>query len=115
MPGDGRTGWGVMLIRIGFELIFDVPAPVPMLVMLATRPERDASVRRPGHLRVEPEVAVEEFRDGFGNRCGRLVAPAGRLRLWDDAVVFDDGRPDLVAPDAPQIPVPDLPPEVLVY
>jgi transglutaminase-like putative cysteine protease len=104
-----------MLIRIGFEMVFDVPAPVPMMAMLATRPEWDAAVRRPGHLRVEPEIPVEEFLDGFGNRCGRLVAPAGRLRLWDDAIVEDDGRPDLVAPDAPPIPVEDLPPDVLVY
>src|SRR3954454_10107423 len=114
-PGDGRERWEPMLIRIGFELVFDVPAPVPMLVLLATRPEWDAAVRRPGRLRVEPEVPVEAFLDGFGNRCGRLVAPAGRLRLWDDAIVEDSGRPDPVAPDAPQLPVQDLPPEVLVY
>jgi transglutaminase-like putative cysteine protease len=104
-----------MLIRIGFELVFDVPAPVPMLVMLSTRPERDAALRRPGRLRVEPEVPAEMFTDGFGNRCGRLVAPAGRLRLWDDAIVEDDGRPDPVAPDAPQLPVENLPPDVLAY
>jgi transglutaminase-like putative cysteine protease len=104
-----------MLIRIGYEMIFDVPAPVPMLLMLATRPERDAGLRRPGRLRVEPQIPVEEFLDGFGNRCARILAPAGRLCLWDDAIIEDDGRPDVAVPGARQVPVEDLPPDVLVY
>jgi transglutaminase-like putative cysteine protease len=104
-----------MLIRIGFEIVFEVPAPVPILQVLSTHPDRDASIRRPGRLRVEPEVPVEEFLDSFGNRCGRLVAPAGRLTLWDDAIVEDGGLPDEVAPEAAQHPVQDLPPDVLPY
>src|SRR4051795_6486366 len=104
-----------MLIRIGYELVFDVPAPAPMLLMLALRPERDASVRRPGGTRVEPPVAFDAFTDGFGNRCARLVAPTGRLVLWDDLVVEDDGRPDVQAPEARQVPVEGLPLDVLVY
>src|SRR4051794_8369521 len=104
-----------MLIRIGYELVFEVPAACPMMLMLSLRPEREGSIRRPGGLVVEPRVPVEEFLDGFGNRCGRLVAPPGRLRLWDDAIVEDDGRPDPVVPDARQVPVEDLPPDVLVY
>src|SRR3954470_700317 len=104
-----------MLIRIGFEMVFDVADRSPMLAMLATRPERDSTVRRAGGLRVEPAVPVTWFTDGFGNRCARLVAPAGTLRLWDDTIVEDDGLPDVVAPGAVQHPVEDLPPEVLVY
>src|ERR1700730_8676615 len=104
-----------MLIRIGFEMVFEVSTPAPMLLLLGLRPEREASVRRPGGLRVEPEVPVEWYTDGFGNRCARLLAPAGRLRLWDDVIVEDDGQPDSVAPDAEQIPVQDLPADVLVY
>ena len=104
-----------MLIRIGFEMVFDVPAPAPMLLMLGLRPEREASIRRPGGLTVEPEAPVEWYTDGFGNRAARLLAPAGRLILRDDLIVEDDGQPDPVAPDARQIPVQDLPPDVLVY
>jgi transglutaminase-like putative cysteine protease len=81
-----------MLIRIGFEIVFNVPAPVPILFVLSTHPERDYSIRRPGRLQVEPYVPVEEFRDSFGNRCGRLVAPG-----------------------AVQHPVQDLPSDVLPY
>ena len=104
-----------MLIRIGFEMVFEVPAPAAMLLMLGLRPERETSIRRAGGLKVEPEVSLEWYTDGFGNRPARLLAPEGRLVLWDDLIVEDDGQPDPVAPDAKQIPVQDLPPCVLVY
>jgi transglutaminase-like putative cysteine protease len=104
-----------MLIRIGFEIVFEVPAPVPMLLMLGLRPEREASIRRPGGLRVEPEVPVRSYTDRFGNHAAQLLAPAGRLILRDDLIVEDDGQPESVAPLARQIPVQDLPPDFLVY
>ena len=37
-----------MLIRIGFELIFDLPAAAPMVLLLSTHPERDYTIRRLG-------------------------------------------------------------------
>ena len=104
-----------MLIRIGFEISFNVPAPVPILLVLSTHPDRAPSIRRPGGLRIEPFVPVEEFLDSFGNRCGRLVAPAGQVTLWDDAVVEDSGLPDEVNWDAIQHPIQDLPADVLPY
>ena len=104
-----------MLIRIGFEMVFEFPAPAAMLLMLGLRPEREASIRRPGGLRVEPEVPLEWYTDGFGNRPARLLAPDGQLILRDDLIVEDDGQPDPVVTDAKQIPVQDLPPDVLVY
>ena len=104
-----------MLIRIGYEIAFDVPAPAPMVLVLDTRPEWDSKIRRPGRLHVEPEVPVERYTDSFGNRCARLIAPAGRVTFWDDAVVEDSGEPDEQAPDAIQHRVEDLPSEVLTY
>jgi len=58
-------------------------------------------------------LPVEEITDCYGNRCGRIVAPAGSLRLWNDTLVEDSGEPDPVHPDAPQHAVEDLPAEVL--
>ncbi len=104
-----------MLIRIGYEIVFEVPVPAPMVLVLGTRPEWDPAMRRPGRLRVDPGVPVVDYVDGFGNRCTRLVAPRGRITLWDDAIVEDGGLPDAVAPDAIQHRIEDLPDDVLVY
>ncbi len=104
-----------MLIRVGFDIAFDSPRPVPMVLMLDTRPEWDASIVRPGQFRTEPEIPVETFVDSFGNRGKRLLLPAGQVRLIDDAVFEDSGRPDASHPEAIQHPVETLPPEVLPF
>jgi transglutaminase-like putative cysteine protease len=104
-----------MLIRLGYELLFDVPAPAAMLLLLFVHPSRSADLRRPDRVRVEPALPLEEFTDTFGNRCGRILAPAGTLRLSNDTVVEDSGAPDPVVPDAAQHPVEELPPETLPY
>jgi transglutaminase-like putative cysteine protease len=104
-----------MLIRLGYEIVFDLPAPTPMLLMLHVHPSQAGSLREPDRVRVEPAVPVEEFTDAFGNRCGRLLAPAGTLRLSNDTLVEDSGLPDAVCPEAAQHPVEQLPPEVLPF
>jgi transglutaminase-like putative cysteine protease len=104
-----------MLIRLGYELVFHVPAPVPMQLMLYVHPSRADALRESDGVRTEPEVPVEEFRDSFGNRCGRILAPAGRMRLWGSTLVEDSGEPDPVAPDARQHAVEDLPVKTLPF
>ena len=104
-----------MLIRIGYELIFDIPAPVSMVLMLYTHPERAHDLRRPDRLVLEPAIPVEDFIDGFGNRCARINAPAGRLRITNDNVVADSGEKDAVNPAARQHPVSELPSDVLPF
>ena len=83
-----------MLIHIGYELIFDISAPVSMLLMLYAHPEDAGRLRKPELLVIEPDVHVHEFIDQFGNRAGRIVAPAGKLRLFYDNVAQDSGRPE---------------------
>ncbi len=104
-----------MLIRIGYEIAFDVPAPAPMLLVLDTHPDWDDRLRRSARLRVDPPTPVEEYVDGFGNRCARVLAPAGRLTLWADGVMEDAGVPEPVPHGAVQHRVEDLPTEALVY
>jgi transglutaminase-like putative cysteine protease len=60
-------------------------------------------------------VPVSSYRDGFGNWCSRIVAPAGRIRLRTLALVQDSGLPDAVVPNARQIPVEDLPEDTLIF
>ena len=83
-----------MLIHIGFELVFDVPAPVPMLLVLYTHPEQAHLLKRPEWVQVEPFVDVHSFIDSFGNRAAHITAPAGRLRLRYDNVIQDSGLPE---------------------
>ncbi len=104
-----------MLIRLGYELVFQVPARTPMVLMLYTHPSRAGSLRAGDWIRVEPDAAVEIYTDAFGNYCGRLVAAAGKLRLWNSTLIEDSGGLDPVRPYAPQTPVENLPAAVLPF
>ncbi len=104
-----------MLIRLGYELVFQVPARTPMLLTLYTHPSRAASLREADVIHTEPDLPVEVYTDPFGNHCGRIVAPPGKLRLWNNTLIEDSGEPDEVSAFARQQPVENLPPEVLPF
>ena len=104
-----------MLIRLGYDLSFDVPAPVAMVAMLHVYPSRASDLLEPDILRVDPDVPVRQYTDAYGNACSRFLAPPGKLRLWNSTIVKDSGDPDPVCPEARQIPVQDLPEQTLQY
>ncbi len=104
-----------MQIRLGYELIYQCPQPTPMIVTLSIHYSRVSDLVRPDHLIVSPSVPTAAYRDSFGNWCSRILAPAGQLRLFTDAVVNDTGLPDVVAPWAEQRPVQSLPEEALLF
>jgi transglutaminase-like putative cysteine protease len=104
-----------MLIRVGYEFEFDLPSPSPMLLMLYVHPSRAPLLRGWDGVRTDPPLEVLTYVDSFGNCCGRLSVPAGRLRLWNETLVEDSGEPDPVSWGARQHPVEQLPPEALRY
>ena len=104
-----------MRIRAGYEIIFDCPVPVPMMLTLSVHTSRQGDLETPDWIRTDPVVPVNKYVDGFGNVCSRILAPAGRTTLSADFVIRDTGLVDDYAPDAPQIPVEDLPDEVLIF
>lgn len=104
-----------MLIRLGFDIEFDVPAPVAMVALFHVHPTRSADLREPDEPRITPAVPFKEYQDGFGNVCSRFIAPAGRLRLYHSTLIEDSGKPDPVSPLACEVPVDDLPPEALQF
>jgi transglutaminase-like putative cysteine protease len=104
-----------MQIRIGYELTFDCPQPTPMMFALHVHPLRRADLVVADDIVTDPPVPSTVYRDGFDNLCTRLVAPAGTIRLSTDAIINDDGQPDLVAREAKQIPVEALPDNTLVF
>lgn len=104
-----------MLIRVGFEAAFDFAAPTAVVLMTYVHPSRAALIRKAERLTVHPQAAVSEYVDLYGNRCGRACVPAGRVTFGADAIVEDDGRPDVQAPHAYQHRVEELPDDVLLF
>ncbi len=104
-----------MLIRVGFEMAYECPAPTPMILALNIHYSRASDLVRPDHLVTVPAVPVTAYRDLFGNWCSRVVAPAGVFTLSTDAVVHDSGQPETMATGVPQVPVEYLPESTLVY
>ena len=86
-----------MQIRVGYELIYDCPQPTPMVLMLNIHHTRANDIVVPDRMTTDPRVPMTSYRDGFGNWCTRIVAPAGRLRLTANALLNDTGEPDPIA------------------
>ena len=104
-----------MLIRLGYDIQFEVPLSVPIVALLHVHPSREPDLREPDTLRVEPDVPIEQYTDSFGNRCSRLIAPAGKLRLYSSTLIEDSGEPDPVEPAARELPPGELPAETLRF
>lgn len=104
-----------MLIRLGYDIRFEVPAPAPVVALLNVHPSREKDLVEPDRLRTEPEVPIHQYTDSFGNRCCRFVAPQGGVRLWNSTLINDSGQPDEENPTARELPVEQLPTEVLQY
>src|SRR4030081_3089419 len=101
-----------MEIKVGFEMAYAAVQPTPMVIMLSIHPSRHSDIIGTETIVAEPNVPIRFYRDGFGNVCGRLVAPAGGVTLRGSALVRDSGLPDAVVPTAQQIPVDQLPDQV---
>jgi transglutaminase-like putative cysteine protease len=99
-----------MRIRIGYELLFEMPEPAAMLMLLYLHPDKAPALRRPEQILVEPQTQVEDFIDWFGNRAARILAPAGQLRISYDNVVEDSGEPEPRIDGRRLSPVQQLPP-----
>ena len=70
-----------MLIRLGYDIHFQVAASVPMIAHLNVHPSRTLDVVGPDQLRVEPAVEIEQYQHSFGNLASRFLLPPGRIRL----------------------------------
>jgi len=106
-----------VLIRLGYDIRFDVPAPLTFVAQLRVHPSRKADLREPDvlHVASDGDISTHEYSDSYGNICTRFLAPAGQLRLWNSTLIEDSGLPDPVAWDAREIPPQELPDEVLVF
>ncbi len=104
-----------MQIKAGFRLSYDCPQSTPMLLALNLHPSRRTDLLTEQALSFAPHLESWDYVDGFGNVCTRIMAPAGRMTVSTEFVVYDSGQPDIVPLDATQHAIRDLPDEVLVY
>ncbi len=104
-----------MQLRIGYELIYSFPQPTPIILTVNVHDSRVSDLVIPDHLITEPWIPISDYRDAFGNRCKRLLAPAGRLRLKADGVIKDSGQPDEIRFSPGEDRVQDLPEDSLVF
>jgi len=100
---------------VGYEMIYDCPQPTPMLLMLNIHYIHAYEIVKPDQLVTTPVVRVTPYRDGFGNWCNRLEAPAGRTTISTSAIVRSTGIADPVETSARQHPISELPEDTLVY
>lgn len=108
-----------MRIRAGYQIEFVLPQAAVINALLNVVPERREDLDGPDVVRVHsngrPLSSRDYFADRFGNCCLRIAAPAGQLRLYNDFVINDSGRPVTAPVWTRQTPLGRLPPEVLEF
>ena len=88
----------------------------PTVATVQVRPRSDSTHRLvTERWTTDPQVAVDEYADIYGNPVKRLVMPEGALALTYDAVVAVPDESDADALAAPQLPVEEIPGEVLHF
>ena len=104
-----------MLIRLGYDIQFDLPLDVCMVGMVNVQPSRTQDLREPDKLTVDPVTRVDSYLDSFGNHCTRFLARQGPIRLYNSTLIEDSGDPDPMDWSAREVPVERLPIDTLLY
>lgn len=104
-----------MLIRLGYEIAIDCVEATPVISLLEIHKDRQADIKRQTRVLTSPSVPTRLYHDLYGNACRRFTAPGGGFRILYDAVVEDSGEPDEVNTLAREVPVAELPDDVLGY
>jgi transglutaminase-like putative cysteine protease len=101
-------------IRVGCQFDHEAPAPVPSVWQVRPRIDGPHQVVATAW-GCSPFAPARSYLDTFGNLCDRLTLPEGRSRVRYDALVEVPATFDEADKGASQVPVEDLPDEILVY
>ena len=112
---EQKLGQSSVLIRYGYEIAMTCEQPTALVCLLSVSQDRESDLRVPERFFTTPIIPTTTYFDTFGNRCRRLVAPAGDLTIWGDATIEDDGKIDPAAFGAKEVPVADLPDSCLIF
>jgi transglutaminase-like putative cysteine protease len=103
-----------MHIRVGCEFRYEATWPTPTVMLV--QPLRDGAHQvLHEEWQTAPDLSMQVYSDSYGNQCQRLVLPLGESVLRYDATVAVKDEYDEVAPTAEQMPVENLPSDVLLY
>jgi transglutaminase-like putative cysteine protease len=104
-----------MLIRAGYAIGIECDQETPLMALVSVHPSRAGDLRTPAVITSSGPAPLVGHLDEFGNLRTRTVAPAGRLQLSTDFVIEDSGLPDEVAPCAEEVPIAELPDDVVRF
>jgi transglutaminase-like putative cysteine protease len=104
-----------MLIRLAYDIQFELPAEVAIVALLNVHPSRTGDLLEPDELQTEPRLDVTSYFDSFGNHCARFVAPPGHLRLSSSTLIRDSGNIDPADWYARESAVGQMPDEILRF
>lgn len=104
-----------MLIRYGYKISVETYQPTTALTRLDIHPDRRADVQSEEPMSISGRPASAAHLDLHGNLCRRITLPAGQSTLSMTGVVSDSGVADEVLSNQREVPVGDLPVEVLPY
>ena len=104
-----------MLIRLGYDIEFDIFTPTAFIAQLRVHPSRVAELLEPDVVHVDGNIATHEYTDVFGNLCTRFNAPPGHLRIHNSTLIKDNLGLDPENWDAREIPIAELPDDVLRF
>jgi transglutaminase-like putative cysteine protease len=102
-------------IHFGYEIVYSFPQPTPMILMLHVHPSRIPDLVKADQMRTVPEAGLRFYRDGFGNTCTRLIAPAGVVTITAEGLMHDSGLPEPTDFGAREQPIGELPDDSLVF
>jgi hypothetical protein len=108
-------GQALMILRIGYELSFELKQPTPVILMLGVHSSRVNDLLVRDDLQTSPALHIEGFWDIYGNWCNRFLAPAGLLTISADALLNDSGIAEIICSKGRQTEVEKLPSEALLF
>jgi transglutaminase-like putative cysteine protease len=103
---------GELELTVGCEFGLNSVQPASAIVQVAPRLERGVSIVSE---RWDTRATHYGYLDGYGNRCERFVLPSGDSRISYEAELAIAQAVDGIEPDAAEIPVAELPDEVLSF
>lgn len=109
-----RTEVATARVRVGCDFTFDMPGPVAAVFQIEPLSEPRQRLLEQS-LSAVPGGTHLGYEDTFGNRCTRLDVQPGPFMLTYDATFEVLRVPDDTDLDAPEVPVGEVPSEVLLF